>query len=65
MVASRPCPITAWHLPDHDARRYVEGVGRFTLSDMDLFMAGVWRVELRVSAGDLTDTIRFHFALDS
>ena len=42
-----------------------EGVGRFTLSDMDLFMAGVWRVELRVSAGDLTDTIRFHFALDS
>jgi hypothetical protein len=60
-------------MPDHGHGTFpittpgvaAEGVGRFTLSDMDLFMAGVWRVELRVSAGDLTDTIRFHFALDS
>ena len=60
-------------MPDHGHGTFpittpgvaAEGVGRFTLSDMDLFMAGVWRVELRVSVGDLTDTIRFHFALDS
>lgn len=42
-----------------------DGVGRFTLTDMDLFMAGVWQIELRITAGELNDTVFFHFVLDS
>jgi hypothetical protein len=38
--------------------------GQFTLSDLDLFMAGTWKVELRIAAGDLSDTVFYYFTLD-
>jgi hypothetical protein len=48
--------------------RVTEGVacgepGQFTLSDLDLFMAGTWKIELRVSAGELSDTVFYYFTL--
>ena len=60
-------------MPDHGHGTFpittpgvtAEGVGRFTLTDMDLFMAGVWQIELRITAGDVSDTAFFHFVLDS
>ena len=60
-------------MPDHGHGTFpittpgvaADGVGRFTLTDMDLFMAGVWQVELRISVGELSDTAFFHFVLDS
>ena len=60
-------------MPDHGHGTFpittpgvaAEEVGRFTLTDMDLFMAGVWQIELRISAGELSDTAFFHFVLDS
>ena len=60
-------------MPDHGHGTFpittpgvaADGVGRFTLTDMDLFMAGVWQIELRITAGDVSDTAFFHFVLDS
>jgi hypothetical protein len=40
-------------------------IGRFTLTDMDLFMAGTWQIELRVTHSEVTDTVFFYFTLDS
>ena len=40
-------------------------IGRFTLTDMDLFMAGVWRIELRVTEAERSDSVYFFFELDS
>jgi hypothetical protein len=39
--------------------------GRFTLADMDLFMAGVWRIELRINNASDGDFVYFFFLLDS
>ena len=60
-------------MPDHGHGTFpittpgvaADGVGRFTLTDMDLFMAGVWQIELRITVGDVSDTAFFHFVLDS
>ena len=60
-------------MPDHGHGthpRFTEGApngqtGQFVLTDMDLFMAGTWQVELRVTVGDQEDTAFFYFILDS
>jgi len=60
-------------MPDHGHGTFpvttpgvaTDETGRFTLSDMDLFMAGTWRVEIRITHSDLTDTVFFYFTLDS
>jgi hypothetical protein len=38
--------------------------GRYELKDMDLFMPGIWRVEIRIEAGDATDWVEYHFDLE-
>jgi hypothetical protein len=60
-------------MPDHGHGtfpRLTQGVGngqtgQFVLADMDLFMAGTWRIELQISRGDVSDTVQFHFDLDN
>jgi len=49
--------------PTTVAEEQVEN-GRYELKDMDLFMPGIWRVEIRIEAGGVTDWVEYHFDLE-
>lgn len=42
----------------------LDQAGRYQLLEMDLFMAGIWRVEIRVTHGELTDSVNYFFDLE-
>jgi len=58
-------------MPDHGHGTFpaftpgvpAEGTGRYTLTEMDLFMAGVWRIELVIRNGETEDHVVFNFEL--
>jgi hypothetical protein len=49
--------------PTTIAEEQVEN-GRYVLKDMDLFMPGIWRVEIRIEADGATDWVEYHFDLE-
>jgi hypothetical protein len=41
-----------------------KGDGRYQLNEMDLFMPGIWQVEIRIEADGWTDTVYYNFDLE-